>query len=208
MWTFCFSSQHSFSGRERERGFTLIELLISVAIIGIITGIVVLRFTSFDSTVLLKGVAYDIASSIRDAQVYAVSVVGTGGASSDYPYGMAFTPGTTYSFFRYNVSDPNSIPDHNDIISHVTDISVFSTGRTVQIKDLCVIIGVNTQCGLPGLDISFRRPEFHALFNVPGYTLAENKSIESATIKLNSTAGTMVWDVTVTLLGQISVKKE
>lgn len=61
--------------KAHARGFTLVELLISIAIITVITAIVVVRYRQFDSTVLLKGAAYEIALALREAQIQSVSAV-------------------------------------------------------------------------------------------------------------------------------------
>ena len=57
----------------RGRGFTLIELLICVGIIGILTAIVIFKYKSFDSTILLKSAAYEVSLALRDTQVKSVS---------------------------------------------------------------------------------------------------------------------------------------
>src|SRR2546430_1163739 len=81
-------SQHSRrSGKPFDsaqgRGFTLIELLVVSAIIVIITALFLLRQSKFDSSTVLRGLAYSMALSMRQAQVYGVSVAGTPTAQSN-----------------------------------------------------------------------------------------------------------------------------
>lgn len=210
MQIFLSSPQHSFRGNSRSRsivrGFTLIELLISAAIITIISSVVIFRFNSFDSTTLLKGLAYEIAMSIREAQLYSVNGVDDGdGTGYKYPYGMTFdssTP-TQYTFFRYVDSDTSVRPRYN---GDAEDILTFQIGRSMEIVDLCVEAAA-MDCNITSLDISFRRPEFQALFHAGGYS-GSDASIERAQIILQSTSGTDRWIVEVGLLGSVSVFKE
>jgi len=192
------------------RGFTLIELLISAAIISIISAIVIVRFNTFDSTVLLKSLAYEVAASIRQAQVYSVSVLNTGGNFS-FPYGMTFSPESkTYTFFRYDDSSNTSVRpkyDAAEVNPHASDVNVFTIGRSMQIVDVCMVVGGVDDCTISRLDISFRRPEFKALFYAAGFA-GDQKDITSGKIKLQSTNGGNIWIVEVGYFGQISVKKQ
>ncbi len=199
----------------KRRGFTLIELLISVAIIGILTAIVVVKYKSFDSTVLLKSSAYEVALALRESQVKAMSAT-RGTTGFDFPRGITFAPGTqTYIAFQFtSTSSIDTEYPRYDKSESDPDIAVplatSTLGRTVQVSDVCVTSnGVNWTCGLSRLDISYRRPEFKAIFYVPGNNPAQNKAITSAKIKLNSMNNTAnVFVVTASRLGQISVSKQ
>lgn len=189
----------------RARGFTLVELLISIAIISVISALVIVKFSAFDSTVLLKSAAYEVALSLRDAQVYSISVHGQTG-QFDYPYGVHFVPGNTYTFFRDSVVGA-SPPIY--LAGTDTNINTFTIGRSIVIQSVCVTNSAGsetcaTSASNPVLDISFRRPEFSALF----YSNLLGGGIVSSKIKLQSTTGTEVWVVEVGLLGQISVYKQ
>jgi len=187
-------------------GFTLIELLISAAIITIISSIVLVRFNTFDGTVLLKSLAYEVALGVREAQIYSVSVIGTqGDGNFRYPYGVSFTQGGTgYTFFRYRGSaTPQNDPANRDVIRAV------SFANSMKVFDVCVTVGANEYCraqGMTRLDISFRRPEFGAIFYTMGGPVG---TISSGKIKVCSTRNSgNVWVVNVSLLGQISVTKD
>lgn len=197
-------------------GFTLIELVISAAIIAIISAIVILRFSAFDSSVLLKALAYDVAASIRDAQVYSVSVV-RNSDSFDYPYGVSFTPSAgstlskTYTFFRFANADVGAQPQNS--VADGESINVYTIPRSMHIADVCLVRtegGVDVEyCDITRLDISFRRPEFKALFYAENWPAGvPSDTISSARIKVSSTANQgEVWVVEVGALGHISVKK-
>lgn len=203
----------SFTQKYRPRtscmGFTLIELLVSASIIVIIAGLVLARFTSFDGTVVLRSAAYDVATSLREAQIYSVSVTNALGGESTtfrYPYGLSFVPGpTSYSFYRYDDIDTSVIPEYDG--SGATLVRVMPLNGSTQIADLCVLIAGETtpECGLSRLDISFRRPEFAALIYANG---ASSQNISAAQIRLESSRNPgNVWVVEIKLLGQITVYK-
>jgi len=63
---------------EFRSGFTLIEMLVSITIITVITSVVFLQSSRFNSSILLSNIAYEMALSIREAQVYGLSVRGLG----------------------------------------------------------------------------------------------------------------------------------
>lgn len=203
-----FSRLRSFlwtSPSARGRGFTLVELVISVAIIAVISAIVLMRFRVFDSTVHLKNIAYEVGSTIRDAQVYAVSVTNAGGGYGK-PYGMYFNTADTSYTFCYADKLNGDIPycDTNDATKTIV---AYSFNQNIQIQDLCVTDGAGEHCTVNELHISFKRPEFTAYFHQDiGLT---DEDIEQAKIKLYSVSDpTIIWVVEVGKLGQISVYKE
>ena len=208
MLTFLTLPTRSSSGK----GFTLVELLISISIIGIVTSMVLVKYSSFDSTVLLKGVAYEIGITLREVQVKALSHSrnGTTIESFNYPYGVSFTPlSKTYSIFRYATTSTRT-PRFVDATypSYPVSVQTFSIDRSMQVLDVCVTVSGIEDCTTPTrLDISFRRPEFTSLFYVDGFGV--QPFVESAKIKVNSTTGGAgVFWIVVNLFGQISVSKE
>lgn len=214
-----FSTLHTLFSSNREknshRGFTLTELLICVAIIGMVTSIVLVKYSSFDSTVLLKDTAYEIALGLREAQIKSVSVV-RGDTNFNYPYGMSFSTADavaqkTYHTFLYENADVDVTPSFDDDAAtiHTTNI-----GRSMQVSDVCINTTGDSdddECDIDRLDISFRRPEFASLFFVDGGgydTSSQPAGVEYAKIKVDSTNGGLVFVVKITSFGQISVTKE
>src|SRR3989344_8294101 len=81
-------------------GFTLIELLVVTAIIVVVSGVVLANQNRFGGQVLLQNFAYDVALSIRQAQVYGLAVAraGSGGTA---------TFGTSYGI-HFEIDDPST----------------------------------------------------------------------------------------------------
>lgn len=200
----------SFKKKYHKNGFTLIELLISMAIISIITGIVLVKYNSFDSTVLLKNQAYEIALLLRESQIKSVSVVRNDADTFNYPYGASFVPlSGQYQSFLYK--DALQYP-HLDL--SVIDITgSFDMGEKMQVEEVCVTdLMSGENCEVTRLDVSFRRPDFKALFWAAGYrsgSEADMKNILSARIRLMSkNGGSNKFVVEISRLGQISVYNE
>lgn len=192
-------------------GFTLVELLISIAIVGIVTSIVLVKYGSFDSTVLLKSLAYEIALTLREAQVRSVSVSRSAN-SFDYPYGVTFSVATPqekkrYISFRYKNATAHPVYDVGEASPVAEDIRTFPISRTMEVQDLCVTIGGTENCDIDRLDVSFRRPKFKGLFYAEGYA-GNQEDIQSAKIEVGSATGFLSFIVEVTSLGQISVYKK
>ncbi len=212
-----FSSLHTrSSSRNSVRGFTLIELLISASIIGIVSTIVLVKYSNFDSTILLKGAAYEVALTLREAQVKSVSVSGESG-QFNFPYGVTFSPlSKTYTVFRFN--DPFASPQYDvfDAVlpNYAMGVGSITLTRTMQISDICFTTSSGDTCsanGLKRLDVSFRRPEFKSLFYAINTSdiAYPTSTMTGIKIKLNSTSNNpAVFYVEVSSLGQISIKKE
>ena len=202
----------SFKKKYYQNGFTLMELLISMAIISIITGIVLVKYNSFDSTVLLKNQAYEIALLLRESQIKSVSVVRNDADTFSYPYGASFAPASSmYQSFLYK--DSLQYPHFDTGPTEIT--GSFDMGKKMQVEDVCVTDDLSSgveDCTITQLDISFRRPEFSALFWAEGYrsgSEADMKNILSARIHLASTnGGSNKFVVEISRLGQISVYNE
>ncbi len=67
-----FSRKNKSEKKEERRGFSLVELMVVVAIFLIITAITLGRQSKFSSDILITNLAYQIALSIREAQVYGI----------------------------------------------------------------------------------------------------------------------------------------
>lgn len=165
-------------GRRTSAGFTLIELLVVMAIMAVVTGVLLLRQSRFDSSTVLRSLAYSVALSVRQAQVYGTSVVGTttaqancvGGfynAGSCYAsaYGLYFNSATPSTYVLFADLNSNSKYDTTEAIK------TFSLNNGYIISKFCAK-GVNgvtavSQCSdttISTMNIIFKRPNPDASF--------------------------------------------
>ncbi len=69
---------HKKNKNTLQIGFGLIELMVSISIVVLVTSVILARHDSYNSAVLLRSQAYDIALKMREVQLQAVSAVGQG----------------------------------------------------------------------------------------------------------------------------------
>jgi prepilin-type N-terminal cleavage/methylation domain-containing protein len=191
-----------------RRGFTLIELLVVVAIIVVITGLILANTNKFGGQTLLQNLAYDIALSLREAQVYGISVRSDNGAYNS-GYGMHFDMNnpTTYNLFA-DAAQTGVYAAGEDVKP-----SPYVIGQSFQISKLCITSFAGIEdCTVTTLDILFIRPEPDACISpngtvdvTNGYTYACTSNVQSARIVLTSPRGGFM-NVIVYANGQISVQ--
>ena len=191
-------------------GFTLVELLICVAIFVVITSVAVWNNNAFNSSILLTDLAYEVALSVRQAQVYGITVKApaacSGGSQCNFSsgYGVDFnTSGTV------NMSSSTNYVLFEDVASggvnsHIYNgigelVSNFSIGRGYSVKWLCVSGYLSH---INDIDISFLRPEPEAYLSVNG-TLDTGAE---ADIFVQAPSGGTQREIIVEPTGQISVK--
>ncbi len=86
-----------------KKGFTLIERLMVLAIFTILTSVVMYNYAEFNSRTIMSNIAYEIALTVRQAQVYSLGVRGQAGNEEfDNRYGVYFNTdndGKEFVFF-------------------------------------------------------------------------------------------------------------
>lgn len=198
------SIQRQRCSRHGWRGFTLIELLVVVGIVLAITALLLVSQGRFSGNILLTNAAYDVALSIRQAQVFGLGAreAGIQTAEFDTGYGIHFDTSnrSTYILFA----------DRNRDFKYEGAgelIQTFSLGRGFYIEEFCGgLSGGVEECSSGSIDeitIVFDRPEPDAIIknNVTG------KTYGSARIMVRSPQGTGR-EVTAVATGQISVATE
>lgn len=195
------------SGRNRQRtsrlsflapGFTLLELLVVVSIFAFISIITLANHSKFNSSVLLTNLAYNIALSIRQAQVYGLSVQ-TFDLNFQVGYGVHITTGGSYLFFADTNADKRYEAGTDSIVQ------TYNIGQGNFIKRFCgTLADGTTQCSddatpIDHLDIVFFRPEPDANMSSSGPT-----PYSSGKIVVGSSAGD-TRTITIESTGQISV---
>jgi prepilin-type N-terminal cleavage/methylation domain-containing protein len=192
-------------------GFTLIELLICIAIFVVITSIAVWNNNAFNSSILLTDLAYEVALSVRQAQVFGITVKApssctTSGCPSGFTsgYGVDFnTLGTvsmssSTNYVLFEDVGPNPTHIYNQSRGDA-DIDNFAIGRGYSIRQLCVP-GFSSHINT--LDVSFIRPEPEAFVSVNGTAAVP----EEADIFVQDPTDKFQREIVIEPTGQISVE--
>jgi type II secretory pathway pseudopilin PulG len=199
---------------QAHRAFTLIELIVITAIIGIITTVILANNNRFGGVVLLQNLTYDVALSIRQAQVYGISGISStryGSATFSTGYGVNFNLGSPTAYTSFADLSANGMYDcANPGGAGCELISAQSIGLGYHIQGLCATPaqGTETCDGISKVDVLFKRPEPDAWISINGSSCVSQSAScqESARIKLESPKGDSM-SVIVAANGQISVVK-
>lgn len=130
MW---ISLQHL---RSCFRGFTAVELLIVIAVVTMLTAVFLLQQRQFDSSTILRSLAYRTALSIREAQTYGVSVRFAGGA----------TPAPAPAYGIYIASDA---PTQYILFADYDNDRQYDTGEAVEVFTLRNGYAISRVCAKP-----------------------------------------------------------
>lgn len=157
--------------RQASRGFTMIEMMIVVAIVGIMTSIVVWNYGDFRSGIIVTNMAYEVATSIREAQLYGLGVRGAAQEGGGYDYGGTYgaifhTGQTVYQVFRDENQD--GLCGDGCACAGGTGECVEQVGmlQNVAVAQVCAASNVDSQATLLAscadkdtLSVSFTRPQ-------------------------------------------------
>lgn len=188
-----------------SRGFSLIELLVVMTILTTITSVVLANHSRFNGSVLLGSLAYDIGLSIRQAQVFGLSVRQYSDIAEGFRvgYGVHFSDTSSYIFFADT--------DENNVYDAGTDqiLNSYAVGRGHAISRFCGVTSAGgEECNtspspISFLDIVFLRPNPDAVMtsNLTGASEVYSQGI----IEVSSPSGDMR-RIVVASTGQISVQ--
>lgn len=189
-----------------KKGFTLVEMLVVIGVMILVSGIVLANNNRFGGVVLLQNLAYDIALSIRQAQVYGIAVQRFN-SSFTSAYGMHFQVDagsqSTYVLFADALAPENGFydcPQPGTTNCELVQSTTIATGYRV--SQLCVTPpGGSENCSVTSLDVTFKRPEPDAYIR----SSAGSAINESGEIHVMSSRGD-VKVISVQANGQISVQ--
>lgn len=212
----CFPMSYK-SSNFNQRAFTLIELLVSVVIFTMMTVLVVVKYGSFNQSVLMTNLAFDVSLAIRTAQTYGLSVknIDTGSTQFQYAYGVRFDMDQSLDSILNNGNKKNQeivfyADRNNDGVFTAADVPVISTyaiKRGATIFGICT--GSSSSCIPAGnsssLNITFKRPDPTAKMCLNGSLGSCGTAVTYAEIKVRGTDGS-VRNISVRDNGQISVK--
>ncbi len=171
-----------------DRAFTLVELMVSISIMLLVMTVMLTRQSAFNGAVLLRNQAYEVAFTIRQAQLLAVS----GKDTSVRTYGVYFNTATPQEYVMFADTTGNGYSDGEQI------------GLTGSLDSRFQVSAVaNDGNNPPRLSVMFERPNFD-LVCAPGCS-----SGATIDIRRKGTSGSGAGEVRVvevTKAGQISVK--
>lgn len=83
------------NNKSQKTGFSLLEMLVVLAIFGMLTTVTVYNYGKFNNNVIMTNLAYEVALTLRQAQVYSLSTRALNDGSSnfdnfDVAYGVFF----------------------------------------------------------------------------------------------------------------------
>jgi prepilin-type N-terminal cleavage/methylation domain-containing protein len=197
------------------RGFTVVELLVTLAIVVLVTGIVMIRYSSFNSSVLLTSQAYITGFDVRETQSLAISVRGNSNQFRE-EYGIYFdlSNPTSYLLFqddntngnqspvRYHAGEEIGVPYKVDPRFKIMNLCVSnSSGRTCTSQDASTAGTETTNTSLTTLAVAFRRPDFDAELYSP-----QISGLNSVEVHFGNDDITNVKKVIIYSSGQISVE--
>ena len=198
------ASLKKISYRESLSGFTVIELMVTIAIVVLVTGLIMIQYSSFNNSVLLRNQAYLTAFDMREAQSLAVSVKGQGTQfREEYGLYFALNSPSSYILFQDNVVNGDKYPAQYNVGENIG--VPYRVDPRFVIKDICATNALSRTCystdpTLSTLAVSFRRPDFEASFYSPS-----KLNINSAEIIFGTPTGTTKRSVIIYKTGQVSV---
>ena len=180
--------------------------MVVIAIMTLLTGVFLFQQRQFDSTTLLRSLAYSVALSVRQAQTYGVSVRGLGGVFSQ-SHGIYVSSGDLSHYYIF--SDLNG--DYARESDGSEDVETFSlVGQNFNISKFCVTQLNDAELCSDGaiieLIILFTRPNPDACFRTDDSPTACSSEIvyKQASIQLQGPSG-VTRSVVITTTGQITV---
>jgi len=184
-----------------QSGFGLIELMVSISIMSIVMAVILVRQSSFNSAVLLRSQAYEVALSLRTVQLSAVSASNDAGDFRDV-LGIHFdTSENTDGLFRIFRDDNNN--------NFYTSSEEF--GLQGRLDNRFEIRTIRAGAATPNqISVIFERPNFDARFYTAANTAAGSSVIEIDIARRGApspgTCGADFRTVEVSTTGQITVK--
>jgi len=189
-----------------RRAFSLIELLVVISIFSLISLVILANHSNFNSSVLLDSLAYDSALSVRQAQVFGISVRQSAALPGQFQigYGVHFQKTTPTQYILFADLNKNKKYDGTPTDSIV---ETYTIGQGHSIPKFCAYTISTANCSddasspITFLDITFLRPSPDASFTTDKTGITYSR----ATFTLSSGNGN-TRTVSVATTGEVSVK--
>lgn len=116
-------------------GFTLVELLVVLVLMSLLTLVFLERQQKFDSSTLMRSLAYSIGLSLRQAQVYGISVRPSAAGSANFStsHGLFFQKSSTTSYLLFADQDGNNRFQGDPVEQ------TFALGSNFTLSEFCAI---------------------------------------------------------------------
>jgi len=177
-------------------------------VLTLITGLILASNSRFGGMILLENLTYDVALSIRQAQVYGISVRRFGERNFSLGYGMYFAQSNPYEYVLFGDVSQDGVFDCEQDVGVCERVELTSISRGYHILVLCAPAGATMEECLENksiqktrLDVLFQRPEPDAFIRANGDAAIQ----QSARIVLESPRGDKR-SVVVHITGQISAE--
>ena len=202
----CSPQAHTLRKARRQRGFTIVELMVTATIFVVMTALVVAKYGTFNQSVLLTNLVYDVALTVRTAQTYGLSVQGIKPASTlvfNAAYGVHFdTTANTQMVLFADTNQGTALPgEHLYEAGLDTIVNTYSIKYGGKITSLCLYSNASTCTTKSTVDISFTRPDPSAVICVG----SNDCTYSAAQITITGPGTAQTRSVTIRQNGQISV---
>ena len=182
-----------------QLGFSLIELMVTIAIITLVTGVVLVRYNSFNNVIILTDQAYELALDIREAQVLGVSVGGTSDSfRKAYGIYITLTTPNRYLLFQDNLTTGLKLQyDSGEEIGEP-----YTIDSRFEITQICTTKSGVERCDNTDVSMVFKRPDFDAKITTNIVSYPDQLTIVVSSVRDSSVSKRIVLYPS----GQISVQ--
>lgn len=159
--------RHFFKQKNTQisSGFTVIELMVTITIVVLVTAVVLVQYSAFNSSVLLNSQAYKIAFDLREAQSLGLGSRGQGTEFRE-EYGLYFnkTSGNENKYILFQ-DNGSAVPAGYAAAEALGSPNVIDP--RFKISNICVSAGTAPSCvagtsAVNSVSITFKRPDFNA----------------------------------------------
>ncbi len=198
---------HSFTSKSKiflsrpQAGFSLIELMVSISIIVLVVSIIVVQQTSFNGSVLLRNEAYEVALTLKNIQLSAVSASSNNGSFRAL-YGAHFNTGTltNRNFAIFKDADDDGFYDASEVFGPQGTLD-----PRFEIREIRPSAGSYNDA--QGMSIVFERPNFDArFFDSTGELNISSVEIDIGRRGVSGSGVGITRTIEITSAGQISVQ--
>lgn len=186
-------------------GFSLIEMMVVISIMSIIATISIFNYSKFNNDISITNLAYEVALTIREAQIFGGSVKVTNSGSFDEAYGIYIAKTNNKEIVSFVDNNANGVYDSVGTGCSGECVAIYKLERGNFVHDICRVLAssgtINCSPNNPDASITFLRPNLDAKIKLP----APNPQFVGVRINLKAPDGTERY-VRVLNTGQISVE--